>query len=364
MNILIIGSGPQALFVLRTLANAEHNVTVLSFERKVASYSRHGVKIITNDLTEFAKNLKLLMEVSDKIFVCGGKELQYLLDEYPIFFESPKVYPKPYGAVKIFSDKLATYKYMEGFGLQSPRSYSIEQLKSVDFTSKRLIVKWNQEAPALKVPEFKTEVFSCFDDIISFIAGLDVETRSYLVIQDYIVGNNSNNISLQLAFGKQALKGSFIAKKSRVSKNGYSSYVEEIEMSSALHDQVLVPITKAFLALNYDGLAEVEFKVCSATGGYYLIEVNPRPCGLVSALSGKYSGVSTFLEGGDLNEIDTRDKVRWTSIMRDVQTCLFDFKISKSFSCLIKDLRSIWKANSYDIFDATDLKPFFSQLMP
>lgn len=364
MKMLIVGAGPQALFLLRTLARAGHMVTVLAFENKVAGFSKYGVKVISKDLSQFTSHLENLAYAADKTFLCGGKELQFILDKVPNLFELTDVYPKPYGAVKIFSDKLATYKYMESFGLKSPQSYSFEQLEKLSTLPRALIAKWNQELPASLTPEFKTKIFICLDELTAFISELEPNVRQFIVFQDFIEGDDANNISMQIALNEQALKGHLIAKKLRVSKNGYTSYIEEIETNDDLKRQILKPVFNAFLELDYSGFAEIEFKICPATGVYYLIEVNPRPCGLVSALSGKYSGIHAFLEGGGLHEIALRENVRWSNILRDIQTSLFNFKIHKSLPRALKELNSIRKANSYDIFDLTDLKPFFSQLIP
>ena len=362
MNAVILGSGPQALYVLRCLAKSGHSVQVLAFDRKVAFYSKYGEKFVANTGREFISRLKLLQGEVDKVFICGGKELQFILDEFPEVFTIHDVYPKPLEAIKIFSDKMNTYRFLGNFGSKSPCSYTADELLKSDTLKNTVIVKWNQEVNYVFKPSFKTKIFDVLGELKLFLSSLDADVRNILVIQDFICGEDSNNISIQVAFNNDCLEGSLVAKKIRVSVNGFTSYIEEIDMNEKLERQAFIPFIAALKELNYIGLAEAEFKICELTGDYFLIEVNPRPCGLSSALSGKYIDVASFFDGGGLVSKSNCVKVQWSSILRDVQTCLYRFKSHRSIKVVFRDLLSIFNANSYDVFDRDDIKPFFSQV--
>jgi predicted ATP-grasp superfamily ATP-dependent carboligase len=361
MKVLIIGAGPQALYVLRCLSRAGHEAYVVSFDEKVASFSKYGQKYLAVGRADFINYLEEKKEIIDKAFICGGKELQFILDEFPSIFNSYDVYPKPIEAIKVFADKNRTYEFLRGFGAIAPKSYEVANLLAQDSLLNPLIVKWNQELPPEYKATFKTKVFQELVDLKIFLANLDYEIHQYIIIQDFISGQESNNISLQVAFDESGLQGSLLAQKLRVSKSGFTSYIEEIDMSCKFTKQALTPFVDGLIELNYSGLAEAEYKVCDITGDYFLIEVNPRPCGLVSALNGKYSNVNTFFEGKSLVENNTNHKVRWSSIGRDLQTCMMHFKQGNSFKLFFEEIYSIFTANTYDVFSLTDIKPFFSQ---
>ena len=135
-------------------------------------------------------------------------------------------------------------------------------------------------------------------------------------------------------------------------------------MSEDFSKKIFHPFVAAMVELNYSGLAEAEFKICARTGKYYLIEVNPRPCGLVSAFGGKYLSINHFFEGKDLIVKGGGRKVKWSSILRDVQSIIVRYRKHRSFKKITKDLGSILTANTYDIFDPSDIKPFISQVVP
>jgi len=362
MGYVVLGSGPQALFVLRCLSKLGHNVKLLSFDRKVAFYSKYGVKFTATDKDEFISYLKNWQSCVDKIFICGGKELQFVLDEFHELFVDFDVYPKPLEAIKIFSDKVETYQYLSQYGIRAPKSYSVEEIMSESSLSNSVIVKWNQEVLAPLKASFKTKIFESLKEVQGFLGSLDTELLPLIVVQDYIHGEEANNISFQVAFSNQQLKGHLLSRKLRVSKNGFTSYLEEIDISEDFRINVYEPFISAMKDIKYSGLAEIEFKICDKTGDYFLIEVNPRPCGLVSAMNGKYKDFESFFTGKPLVEKDSSRKVRWTSILRDVQTCLQYFRKHHSVKELYRDLCSIFTSEAFDIFDLNDLKPFLSQI--
>lgn len=364
MNVLVLGSGPQALFVLRSLSKAGHQVTVLSFDCKVANFSKYGTKVIANNPVQFISHIRNVENKIEKVFICGGKELQFVIDEFPGIFDDFDVYPKPLEAIKVFSDKLTTYKYLANFGINAPKCYGIENLLLLDELKNPLIVKWNQEVMGSDLVTFKTKILETQVELRKFFSELNADVWKYLVVQDFIVGGDTNNISFQVAFKDKVLKGSLLAAKLRVSKNGFTSYIEEIDMSECFREKVYQPFVAAMVELNYSGLAEAEFKICARTGKYYLIEVNPRPCGLVSALGGKYLNINHFFEGKDLITRGGRKKVKWSSILRDIQSSMVYYKTHRSVKRFIKDIASISLANTYDIFDPSDIKPFISQVTP
>lgn len=359
MNILIIGAGPQALYVLRCLAEAGHTAYVVAFDNKVACYSKYGEKYVAHDSTDFINYLESKKDIIDKAYICGGKELQFILDEFPDIFKIYDVYPKPMESIKVFSDKKSTYSFLSDFGAIAPKSYNINELLGKAKLANPLIIKWNQELPTQYSAAFKTKVFYEINDLKTFLINLEHDLHPFVIVQDFIVGNESNNVSLQVAFDNKELKGSLLTKKIRVSKNGYTSYIEEMEVNDKFKEQALRPFIDGLVELNYSGLAEAEFKFCDTTGDYYLIEVNPRPCGLVSALKGKYKNFNSFFEGIEL--IENNKIVRWSSIGRDLQTCVMNFKKDHSLKAFLKNLYSIISANTYDVFSLKDLKPFFSQ---
>ena len=362
MQVLIIGAGPQALYILRCLARVGHTVYVVSFDKKVAFFSKYGQKYVANGPPDFIDYIESKKSIVNKVFVCGGKELQFILDEFPEIFDSYDVYPKPIEAIKVFADKNRTYEFLKGFGAIAPKSYKVTDLLNQSLLLNPLIIKWNQELPPRYKATFKTKVFHELIDFKMFLADLDEDIHQYLIIQDFISGRESNNVSLQVAFDDNELQGSLLTQKLRVSPSGFTSYIEEIDMSSKFKEQGLTPFINGLLELNYSGLAEAEYKICDITGDYYLIEVNPRPCGLVSALNGKYLNVNAFFEGKPLFEKEGNESVKWSSIMRDIQSSIRYYKQHRSVRMFVKDLVSISQSKTYDIFDVSDITPFFLQI--
>ncbi|CAH9065463.1 hypothetical protein PSEHALCIP103_03384 [Pseudoalteromonas haloplanktis] len=362
MQTIILGSGPQALFLLRVLSKSGVNVTLLALDKKVAFNSKYGEKIFLKTEKDFLDKVLSFKDKAKKLYICGGRELQFILEQLPNIFDIYDVYPKPLKAIRIFSDKLSTYNFLNNYQIKSPRSYSLSELINMGSFENKIIAKWNTEVLDSNLLTFKTRVFSRFIDFDKFIGAINPESAKYLVFQDFIEGGDENNISLQLGFSENELKVDLLTRKMRVSPNGFTSYIEEVSLGKDFSEQIFNPLKDAFKDLDYSGLAEVEFKYCQYEKTYYLIEVNPRPCGLVSALKGKYGSLNTFIYGGKSPvELNSRRLVRWSSILRDVQACIYILKEKKSLVFFIRNIMSIFTANTYDIFDVNDIKPFFSQ---
>ncbi|KKN10784.1 hypothetical protein LCGC14_1033110 [marine sediment metagenome] len=362
MSAIILGSGPQALYVLRLLARQGEKVLLVSLDEKIAFHSKYGEKLCVKDPQEFIKKLKLLNRDFNEMHICGGKELQAIVDYGKELSSLYDIYPKPFELIKLFAHKDSTYNFFKEIGIKYPRSYEPTTLYENGELPNPILVKWNQDVlHSTSDANFKTKVFNCFSDFQHFYTSVSKNTLQYLIFQDYISGAEDSNISLQLSISSEHV-AYLLTRKCRISKNGFGSYVEEFEAPTAFMDSIYRPIVELLKSSNYVGLIEVEFKECDQTGTYFLIEANSRPCGLMSAIGSKYTTPSKLLYGKAEEGERLNTTIKWSSFLRDIQSCMILFTKTKSFKKYFKDNLSIFRSNSTDIFDLKDLKPFFMQV--
>ncbi|WP_350602703.1 hypothetical protein [Pseudoalteromonas sp. SMN1298-MNA-CIBAN-0114] len=362
MGAIILGSGPQALYVLRLLVREGKNVMLISLDEKIAFHSKFGKKLCIKEPLELVKKLKSISCEFSEIHICGGKELQAIVDNGQELVPLYDIYPKPLDLITVFSKKDTTYNFFEEISIKYPKSYEPTSLYDSGKLPNAILVKWNQDILHITSDaNFKTKIFDRFSDFEKFYRSVSKETLSYLIFQDYISGEEDSNISLQLSTSKDQV-AYLLTRKCRISKNGFGSYAEEFEPGSKFTDNIFNPIIELLKKFNYVGLIEIEFKECDQTGTYFLIEANSRPCGLMSALGSKYTNPVKLLYGQAEKGERLNTIIKWSSLLRDIQSCMILFTKSKSFKKYFKDNLSIFRSNSTDIFDLKDLKPFFMQV--
>jgi predicted ATP-grasp superfamily ATP-dependent carboligase len=362
VSVIVLGSGPQALYVLRILSREGKKVLLISLEKKIAFESKYGEKKCIPDPEVLITELERLAFEFDELHICGGKELQAIVDYGQGLFSCYEIFPKPANLLSIFSKKNETYTFFSGIGIRYPNQYEPDSLLHKNNLPGPILVKWNQDILHSVIDfKFKTKIFDDFREYLFFYNQISSETLKYLIIQDYIAGREDSNISLQLSLSSDNVSYLF-TRKCRVSKNGYGSYVEEFTPNADFMSDIYSPIVSLLQHSCYEGLIEIEFKQCEVTGIYFLIEANSRPCGLLSAFGSKVKSPIRLLYGNSVQEERLNVQVRWSSILRDLQACVLLFLKNKSLYIFGKNILSIFRSNSIDIFDIRDLKPFFMQV--
>jgi len=117
--------------------------------------------------------------------------------------------------------------------------------------------------------------------------------------------------------------------------------------------------------IGFHGLADIEFKYNPRTGKYVFIEINPRPCGLIS-LSATAGLDMVYLAYTDLTIAGATqgchrhqpDGLLWMSIWDDLLSCV-KYPLAQKKMAIWDWIRNIIRCNSYAVFSISDPKPFF-----
>lgn len=102
----------------------------------------------------------------------------------------------------------------------------------------------------------------------------------HMLIQQFIRGNSASKFSVGIYADRQSeIKGIFVGRRVRgfPAQFGDASLIE----AATVPDSVLDEVRHIVRAVGYCGIAEFEFNRDSETGGFHLLEINPRSWGWI-----------------------------------------------------------------------------------
>ncbi len=352
-KVFVSGISPQSYFVLRLVDKSFKDVYFVSSEKKCAYYSKVGNKILVND---YASYIKFLIETSEKnkLFICSGRDIQSLIEENPDFFKNKNVFPNDKFGLEYFTNKSKTYELCKELKLPIIDSWLLNEFTPELFNEQKMIAKWNVENTTGELEKFKTAVFSSKTEFEKFKCTIPVEFYNRIIVQKYIESSVGSNISFLGLYSKGSLIAGMLAQQLEQYPQGITSYL--VEYDGPLSDALIYAAKKLISGTSYNGFCEVEFKLDSSFTSFYILEVNPRPCGWSSALLGKYSNLDKLLIDSSVKPIILNNKTSWINILRFLRG-----RLNKGIIELLKGISLVPFVSCYDIFSLKDLKPFVSQ---
>lgn len=358
-QILIVGAGPQALFLVREYSRLAYNVTLVGRENEIAMHSRYGKKVTVENEKDLVEKLSHLAENNQGMdcLVASGFYLAFLMDHYPDFFNHFNVLPKDTEALSVFLNKLNTYQLAEKVNCKCPKSIILSDLNNetdyslIEFPQ---IVKWNRDIFLYEKPSFKTCLVHSVKDLKNLHQTLIKSEKEALVMQAYLGEDLENNFSYGAYFQNGKLVAGICVNEVRHFRSGVSSVVEEYvgEYADLIADKSIQLIGET----QFSGFLDVEFKIYK--GEAYLLEVNPRPFGFIKIMKLKYPDLIPFILGEKESHRKNPKRVKWINVLRD---CVLIAKNPKKLLHMLSILFD-FSNRTLDVWDISDLKPFFYQV--
>jgi predicted ATP-grasp superfamily ATP-dependent carboligase len=358
-EIVIVGAGPQALFLVREYSRIGYSVTLVGRQKEIAMHSRYAVKLLVDteeDLIHALTGLASQAQVLDCI-VASGFYLSFLMNNFPDFFKLFNVFPKDVEALSVFLNKLNTYQLAGEINCKYPKSILLNQLnQDTDYKSFNFpqIVKWNQDIYLYQKPSFKTCLVKDAKELKNLVQTLIGREKESLVMQEYLGEDLRNNFSFGAYFDHGKLVAGICVNEVRHYRSGVSSVVEEYrgEFAELIEEKSIQLIGKT----SFTGFLDVEFKIYN--GEPYLLEVNPRPFGFIKIMKLKYPDLIPYILGECSSNYKNPKQVQWMNVLRDmVLVARNPKKILHMFSVLFN-----FNNRTFDVWDIRDLRPFFQQV--
>jgi D-aspartate ligase len=174
--------------------------------------------------------------------------------------------------------------YCEEKKFSIPKIFSIAHFNTIPASSFPLIAKPNfrmspdqeeaEESLSAAVNRYRLRKFLSKEELQLFIEKTPRRILDLLVLQEYISGNSDCMITYGVYCENGNVLGDFEGRKVRGYPHEYGDCMvgkqEKIPAFIKAESQQLLK------AINYNGIAEVEYKIDSQKGSYHLIEINPR----------------------------------------------------------------------------------------
>jgi len=354
-DIVILGLGPQGLFLLREFSRAGQNVLGLGLKGTVGLHSKYGYKLALPQIEALDKILPDFLHPKISLHMTSDLFLNYMLKKHKKIFFEYECFPN-YDSAVVFTVKTETEKLARKLEIPCQRSVLLE---NVDFSSYDIfpsIIKWNKRIGPEK---FKTVVVYSREDLEIFRK--EIRSTENLIVQKFIPGRRDADMSFGGYFKNGCEQASIIIQQKRQYPHpiGLASYVEEYRGDFV--DEIILFSHRILRSTNYSGFVEVEFRVGQDDEKLYLIEVNPRACGWIKIIKAKMKNRGKVQIPNAAR--NSNRKASWVNLQRDIRANVDCLIKNRNEFCITELVRSYLKNPIKDIFDIRDIKPFLCQFL-
>ena len=277
--VIIVGAEPRKIV---TVARSLHRVGVRCIVAtppgqplRVSSRAFGGVARLRGDLAESAEMLSRLARSTDARWVVptSDSSLQIVCAAYQDLSRYCAVGAPPPAIVQRVLDKAVTLAAAERCGVPVPTSTTIAHATDLEAALKTMrfpIIAKPGDKSRKSSHDFKTRTFTSADELRSAFA-TQPRFGEGLLFQSY---HRGQGVGIELLLSDGEVVTSF--QHRRLSENPPSGGVAVVAISEAVDATLLAHATRLLRALEWDGLAMVEFRHDAATGETALMEVNGR----------------------------------------------------------------------------------------
>jgi D-aspartate ligase len=372
VGALVVGGDHPGLAIVRSLGRRGIPVYVLDDQHCVSVYSRYATRVVhVPDLRNPQKTIDAVLETGHR-YGLQGWVLFPTRDETVMAFslfrdrltEFFRVTTPEWESIRQAWDKTNTYKLAERLGIPAPKTWNVQSRDELPFFYSKLplaikpAVKENffyaTGAKAWRV-ETREQLHRRFDTAAQSIK------LSEIMIQEIIPGDGDHQLSYCVFFRDGRAHSSLTAKRLRQHPREFgraASYVETVDLPESEE------LSQRFLrAINFYGLAEVEFKQDPRDGQYKLLDVNARAWGFHGL--GQAVGVDfPYLMyadqlGYDVKPCRGRAGVGWIRLLTDAPVALVELLTGRL--TLGSYIQSIRRAKTESVFSWRDPLPSLAE---
>jgi D-aspartate ligase len=370
---VVVGGDFSGLGVVRSLGRRGIPVCVIDDEYSIGRFSRYTTiavsappirqeRAVIDVLLETARrhNLKgwVLFPTRDEHVAAFARHRDELTEWYRV--------PTPeWDSVKWAWNKWNTYSLAQKLGIPIPKTWCPRTLEELDAIDVEFPIGVK---PAVKEDFFyatkakawransREELRELFTRASGHVAGNEV------LVQQIIPGDGTCQFSCCVFFKDGVAIGRMDAKRLRQHPPEFgraATYVQSIDCP-----ELQEPTVRFLKAINYYGLAEVEYKLDARDGEYKLLDVNARTWGFHSL--GFSAGVDfSYLLyadqiGEDVQPCRGRPGVGWIRMVTDIPTSLMGIAAGRlTVGSYLKSLRDF---SAESVFSRGDLMPTLAEL--
>jgi D-aspartate ligase len=374
VGALVAGGDYQGLGIVRSLGRQGLPVCVIDDEPSISRFSRYTSRYLRlDDMRDPDRIVESVLSIGRK-HALHGWVIYPTRDEIVAAFsrrreELSEIYRVPtpgWNTVKAAWDKRQTYAIACELGIPTPRT----QFASDALALSRQVVEmpvalkpaikehfiYTTRVKALRA-DSREELEALYDRVCTVIPGDEV------LLQELIPGSGESQFSYCTFFKNGAPLAKMTARRVRQHPMDFgrsSTYVETVEIP-----EIEGPSERFLSAIDYYGLAELEYKYDARDRQYKLLDVNLRTWGYHSI--GRRAGVDfpylLFRDqmGEEVEPCRAETGIRWIRISTDLPTALGE--VLRGRMAMRAFLRSLKGLNIEAVFERGDLLPAFAEFL-
>lgn len=369
----MVGGDFQGLGIVRSLGRRAIPVCIIDDERSISPFSRYATHAVrVPDLRDERRTIEAVLDVGEQ-FGLHGWVLYPTRDETVAAFsrhrnQLSEVFRVPtahWSAVQWAWDKRNTYRLAAQLDIPTPRTLYPENQDEVEEIAGDLplVIKpaikehfvYATKAKAWRV-DSRNDLLSRFREASRLVGPGEV------MIQELIPGDGRQQFSYCAFFKGGKPLSTMVVRRWRQHPPEFgraSTFVETIDLP------ILEALSERFLrAIDYYGLAELEYKLDSRTGEYKLLDFNARTWGYHSV---GYRAGADFpyllfadMVGKPVPSCRASTGVFWIRLVTDVPTGLMEILRGRlNWRAYLRSLRSF---HVESVFSREDPKPGLVEL--
>jgi D-aspartate ligase len=332
---LVVGGDHPGLGVARSLGRRGIRVCIIDDARCISSYSKYVERVVrVKDLRDERKTVDSVLEVGRGLNLRNwvllptrdetGAAFSKNCRELEKFFRVPV---PEWNTIKWAWDKKSTYELSGKLDIPCPKTFNVASAKELPSLYNRLPLAVK---PAIKEHFFyetraKAWRANTIDELHALFAKAQRQiSTEEILLQEIIPGNGTSQYSFCAFFKDGRSHSTMVARRERqhpIEFGRAATYVESID------EPIVEELAERFLkAIDYYGIAEVEFKRDFRDGKFKLLDVNARIWGFHSL--GAAAGVDFpyLLYADQLGEATSQCRgkpgVGWVRLITDIPTAV------------------------------------------
>jgi D-aspartate ligase len=369
---VVIGSEYRQLGIVRSLGRHGVAVWVLRGDHWLGGASRYARRTLPWPSGSDAERLAFLIELSRRhgltnwaLYPGGDSETALIAQHHAELSGLYVLTTPPWNVLRSAHDKRLTYRLAEELSIDYPWTYQPKDRADLE----RLKCAF----PVVLKPAMKKEVNALtaakawrVDDRAALLDRYDVACGlmdpALLMVQELVGGGGDAQFSYAALADRGRPVASIVARRTRqwpVDFGRSSTFVETIR-----NRDVVELGERVVAALGFTGLIEVEFKRDAMTGGYKLLDINPRIWGWHTV--GRRAGVDfpvlmwELLSGRSVGPLVGRPDVRWVHGVPDFAMAVKE--IARGRLSPLRYLRSLRPPIETAVFALDDPLPALIEL--
>lgn len=373
LGAVVIGGDYQGLGIVRSLGH--HGVPVVLIDDEVSisrfsKYTSYSLKIPSfggaTKTTEVLLRLARDRNLNGWVLYPTRDELVASISQHKEDLEEVYRVPTPkWNVIQYLWDKRNTYELARRLKIPVPRTQRIQEQAELDSLNLNFPVALK---PAIKEHFlYATGAKAWRASGLSELKGLFDRASRFMpieemLIQDLIPGQGASQYSYCAFFKNGRAISKLVATRLRQHPLEFgksSTYVESVDLP------LLEDYSESFLrAIDYYGLVELEYKLDSRDGQYYLLDVNGRTWGYHTI--GRRAGIDfphlLFLDqlNKPIESIRGKAGVRWIRLLTDLPVGLLS--ILKGSLGAREYLRSLRQFDEEAVFSSDDPMPGIAEI--